>query len=82
MSSCIFYFVNLNDYPDFFDEWWLDKHSKNIPSSKEIIYLYSFFWSLGSLSTIGGTSPNQPNEVFYSLFVMIFATIIFGYTIN
>jgi len=84
ITACIFYYIGLETYDTYGTNWMDTIEYTEATDSLGTIYLFSLYWSIATMSTVGygDVTARNPVEVFYACVVMFVATVSFGYAIN
>jgi hypothetical protein len=82
--ACLWHFTSyyyIENHPN--DNCWL-KEKGVLESPWEDRYLYSIYWSVTTMMTVGygDVAPKNNWEVFFNIWAMVFGCIIFGYSMN
>jgi hypothetical protein len=82
--ACLWHFTSyfyIDNHPD--SNCWL-KERGVLNSPWEDRYLYSVYWSVTTMMTVGygDVAPKNNWEVFFNIWAMVFGCIIFGYSMN
>lgn len=80
--ACLWHFVAIlsKDYDSTLNTWLDSIEHKNY----QIIYLYSLYWSIVTMMTVGygDITPKNPFEVFFSMLALMVGCAVYGYNLN
>lgn len=84
LAACIFYNIGINTFDIYNVNWISGIPYPPATDSIALIYLYSLYWSIGTMTTVayGDVVPLNPLETIYTCFIMFIAAVVIGYTIN
>ena len=78
--ACVWHYIGY--YSDYSENWLNTKGIHD--SSWELRYLYSIYWSLTTMVTVGygDITPQNAVETFFTVFTILSGSMVFGYCLN
>ncbi|KAM3138271.1 hypothetical protein pb186bvf_009547 [Paramecium bursaria] len=82
ITACLWYFVGSSTQEEYGSSWIIQKNFED--KSNLIKYNLAFYWATMTMTTIGygDVTAQNPQEVLFSNFMMLFSSFIFAYTMN